>query len=204
MTEPFLIGIGGGTGAGKTTIAKEISERIGDGVKIIPTDNYYQELSHLSFEERKEVNYDHPESFDWELMVEQLEDLRSGETVQMPQYDYTIHNREEERVEFEPADVIIVEGILALHREDLRDMYDLKLYVETDDDIRIIRRIRRDMEERDRDFDFVIDQYLSMSKPMHEQYVRPTKKEADLIIPEGMNHNAVDLLLEKVMSEIDN
>ena len=201
---PYAIGIAGGTGAGKTTVARELTENVGEAVTMIPLDNYYEDLSHLDFEERREVNYDHPDAFEWELLQEQLATLVSGEPVEMPQYDFERHTRKPERVTIEPSAVIVLEGILVLYDEAVTDLLDLKVYVETDADVRILRRIRRDVVERGRDLEGVIDQYLSTVKPMHEQFVEPTKKRADLIIPEGANRTAVSLLQEKVKREIEN
>jgi uridine kinase len=198
MTVPSLVmAIGGGTGAGKTTIARRITEGI-DSVSLVPLDNYYRERSGTPFEERREVNYDHPDAFDWPLVREQVSALCEGRAVEMPQYDFAVHNRTGETVRVEPGEVVIVEGILALHDDGLDEMFDLRLYVETDADVRILRRIRRDVVERGRDLEGVIDQYLSTVKPMHEQFVRPTKADADLIIPEGANETAVDLLRDRI------
>ena len=198
----FVIGIAGGTGAGKTTIAEQITEKVGDEVTRFPLDNYYRDLSHLDYEERKDVNYDHPSAFEWDLVRNHLSTLSAGQPIEMPQYDFTEHTRTDERVQVEPTDVIVVEGILALHDDDVVDMMDLRLYVETDADVRILRRIRRDVLDRDRDLEGVMDQYLSTVKPMHEQFIAPTKRKADVIIPEGANSVAVNLLEEKVQAEI--
>ena len=198
----FVIGIAGGTGAGTTTVAQLIAENVGDSVTRIPLDNYYEELSHLDFEERKRRNYDHPSAFEWELLREQLGQLLEGQAVAMPQYDFSKHNRKPERTRVEPTDVIIVEGIFALYDEEINEMLDLRLYVETDADVRILRRIQRDVIDRGRDLEGVIEQYLSTVKPMHEQFIEPTKKHADLIIPEGANSVAVSLLEEKVRAEV--
>ncbi|MFC6725586.1 uridine kinase, partial [Halobium palmae] len=197
----FVVGIAGGTGAGKTTVARLVTENVGESVTRIPLDNYYEDLSHLDFGEREEVNYDHPSAFEWELLRGQLRELLEGRAVDMPQYDFSIHNRKDERVRVEPTDVIVLEGILALYDEEVNDMLDLRLYVETDADVRILRRIQRDVVQRGRDLEGVIDQYLSTVKPMHEQFVEPTKKHADLIIPEGANSVAVELLEEKIHAE---
>jgi len=201
---PYAIGIAGGTGAGKTTVARELTENVGEAVTMIPLDNYYKDLSHLDFSDRREVNYDHPDAFEWDLLREQLERLLSGRPVEMPQYDFERHLRKSEPVTVEPSAVIVLEGILALYDDAVTDLLDLKVYVETDADVRILRRIRRDVVERGRDLEGVIDQYLSTVKPMHEQFVEPSKKRADLIIPEGANRTAVDLLQEKVRTEIEN
>lgn len=200
-TASFGIGIAGGTGAGKTTVAKRVTARTADAATLIPLDNYYKDLSHLDIEERREVNYDHPDAFEWDLLRSDVSKLLSGESIEMPQYDFTAHNRKDETVRVEPTEVIVVEGILALYDDELTDMLDLKVYVETDADVRILRRIQRDVIERGRDLEGVIDQYLSTVKPMHEQFVEPTKKEADLIIPEGANTEAVELLQQKVHAE---
>ncbi|SHH70615.1 uridine kinase [Halobaculum gomorrense] len=204
MTYPsFVVGIAGGTGAGKTTVSRLITQRVADSVTRIPLDNYYRDLSHLDVEERAEVNYDHPEAFEWDLLCEHLEALLSGNSVEMPQYDFEIHNRKDETVTVEPTDVIVVEGILALYDEEINGMLDLRLYVETDADVRILRRIERDVVDRGRDLEGVIDQYLSTVKPMHEQFIEPSKKHADLIIPEGANRMAINLLEEKLQNEVD-
>ncbi|KTG08594.1 uridine kinase [Haloprofundus marisrubri] len=203
MTIPsFVIGIAGGTGAGKTTVSRLITESVGESVTRIPLDNYYEDLSHLDFEERTEVNYDHPSAFEWELLREQLRLLTEGQSVEMPQYDFEEHNRKDERMTVEPTDVIILEGILSLYDEAVNEMMDLRLYVETDADVRILRRIDRDVVERGRNLEGVMDQYLSTVKPMHEQFIEPSKKHADLIIPEGANSVAVNLLEEKVRAEV--
>ncbi|MDF9744431.1 uridine kinase [Natrinema salsiterrestre] len=201
-TPSFAIGIAGGTGAGKTTVARTVADTVGEAVTRIPLDNYYEDLSHLAFEEREEINYDHPDAFEWELLREQLETLLSGRSIEMPQYDFEVHNRTDERVTVEPSDIIVLEGILALHDEVIRELLDLRVYVMTDADVRILRRIERDVIERGRDLEGVIDQYLETVKPMHERFVAPTKKQADVIIPEGANRMALDLLIEKVQAEL--
>jgi uridine kinase len=202
MTTPsFVIGIAGGTGAGKTTVARLVSRNVGDSVTRIPLDNYYEDLSHLPMAEREGVNYDHPSAFEWELVREQLSSLLDGRAIEMPTYDFEIHNRTDETTRVDPTDVVIVEGIFALYDDVIRDLCDLRLYVETDADVRILRRIERDVIERGRDLEGVIDQYLSTVKPMHEQFVEPTKKHADIIVPEGANSVAVNLLEERVRAE---
>ena len=204
MTIPsFVIAIAGGTGAGKTTVATQITETVDESVTRIPLDNYYQDLAHLDFEERAEVNYDHPSAFEWDLLVDQLDSLLSGQAIERPQYDFEAHLRTDERVAVDPTEVIVVEGILALYDESVTEMTDLRVYVETDADVRILRRIRRDVAQRGRGLEGVIDQYLSTVKPMHEQFVEPTKKHADIIIPEGANRVAVGLLREKVRAEVE-
>jgi len=202
MTIPsFVIGIAGGTGAGKTTVAREVADSVGEAVTRIPIDNYYHDLSHLERDERADVNYDHPDAFEWSLLMEHLDALLMGQPIEMPQYDFTIHNRKDETVQVTPSDVIVVEGIFALYDDAVTDRLDLNVYVETDADVRILRRIRRDVVERERDLEGVIEQYLDTVKPMHEQFVAPTKTEADIIIPEGANQTAVNLLTEKVEVE---
>jgi len=204
MTYPsFVVGIAGGTGAGKTTVSRLITERVADSVTRIPLDNYYRDLSHLDLDEREAVNYDHPEAFEWDLLREHVETLLAGQSVEMPQYDFEVHNRKSETVAVDPTDVIVVEGILALYDERINGMLDLRLYVETDADVRILRRIERDVVDRGRDLEGVIDQYLSTVKPMHEQFIEPTKKDADLIIPEGANSMAINLLEEKLRNEVE-
>ena len=203
MTIPsFVIGIAGGTGAGKTAIARQVTEAVEDTVVRVPLDSYYRDLSHLDMAEREDVNYDHPSAFEWELVREHLERLLEGRPIEMPRYDFTVHNRIDETVRVEPAEVVVVEGIFALYDDSVVDMQDLRLYVQTDADVRILRRIRRDVIERGRDLEGVIDQYLSTVKPMHEQFVAPTRKRADIIVPEGANSVAVNLLSEKIQAEI--
>ena len=204
MTIPsFVIGIAGGTGAGKTTVTRQVTQNRDDDVPRIPPDNYYEDRSELSFEDRADLNYGHPSAFEWDLLATHLESLLEGRPIAMPQYDFETHTRRDERATVEPTDVVVVEGILALYDPDLTEMMDLRLYVETDADVRILRRIRRDVLERGRDLAGVIDQYLSTVKPMHERFIEPTKGDADLIIPEGANSVAVDLIQEKLRAEID-
>ena len=203
MTPPSLVlGIAGGTGAGKTTVARLVGRSVGDAVTRIPLDNYYEDLSHLPFEEREAVNYDHPSAFEWGLVREQLSSLLEGSPIEMPTYDFEVHNRTDETTRIEPTDIVIVEGIFALYDDAVRELCDLRLYVETDADVRILRRIERDVIDRGRDLEGVIDQYLSTVKPMHEQFVEPTKKHADLIVPEGANSVAVNLLEERIRAEV--
>ncbi|ELY68083.1 uridine kinase [Natrinema versiforme] len=198
----FAIGIAGGTGAGKTTVARTVAETVGEAVTRIPLDNYYEDLSYLAFEEREQINYDHPDAFEWDLLREQLDALLTGQSIEMPQYDFELHNRTDDRVTVEPSEIIVLEGILSLYDEEIREMLDLRVYVMTDADVRILRRIERDVIERGRDLEGVMDQYLGTVKPMHEQFVAPTKKQADVIIPEGANRMALDLLIEKVQAEL--
>ncbi len=198
----FVIAIAGGTGAGKTTVARLITENVGESVTRIPLDNYYEDLSHLDLAERESVNYDHPSAFEWELLRERLRTLSEGQPIEMPEYDFEQHNRNAEPVTVTPTEVVVLEGILSLYDEAINEILDLRLYVETDADVRILRRIRRDVIERGRELEDVMDQYLSTVKPMHEQFIEPTKKHADLLIPEGANSVAVNLLEEKVKAEV--
>ena len=202
-SEPFVVGIAGGTGAGKTTVAELIADSVEGSVVRLAMDDYYEDLSHLEFEERAAVNYDHPDAFEWSLLRDQLAALCAGETVETPVYDFEIHNRRAETRTVEPAPVIVVEGIFALYDDAITDRMDLRVYVETDPDVRIIRRIERDVVDRGRDIEEVLDRYRSTVKPMHEQFVEPTKKAADLIIPEGANSVAINLLGEKLRAEVD-
>ncbi|NGM68164.1 uridine kinase [Natronolimnobius sp. AArcel1] len=197
----FVIGIAGGTGAGKTTVARTVANHVGEAVTRIPLDNYYEDLSHLEPADRAQVNYDHPDAFEWDLLCEHLEALLAGEPIEMPQYDFEIHNRADECVTVAPSEVIVLEGIFALYDETILEMLDLCVYVMTDADVRILRRIERDVVERGRDLEGVIEQYLETVKPMHERFVDPTKKNADVIIPEGANQVAVELLIEKIEAE---
>lgn len=186
MKRPILIGITGGTGSGKTTIANEIFSKFDKScITMIEQDSYYKDQSHLSKEERTKTNYDHPDAFDTDLLVSHLKKLISGETVEKPIYDFAAHNRKKETVMLEPREIIIVEGILILDSKEIRDLLDIKIYVDTDADVRIIRRLVRDLNERGRTVDSVIDQYLNVVRPMHMQFIEPTKRYADIIIPEG-------------------
>lgn len=197
---PIIIGVTGGSGSGKTTVSKAIYNQLhGQAIQIITQDTYYNDQSSMTMAERKAVNYDHPLAFDTDLLIKQLSDLRHNKAIEMPVYDYKAYTRAKETVHVEPQDVIILEGILILDDERLRDLMDIKVYVDTDDDIRIIRRIKRDMAERGRSLDSVINQYLATVKPMYHQFVEPTKRYADIIVPEGgENHVAIDLLTTKV------
>lgn len=206
MRKPIIIGVTGGTGSGKTTVTRKIIEEFGDvSLAYIPQDAYYKDQSHLTMDERVLTNYDHPFAFDNDLLSEHIRQLLNGQAVQMPVYDFTQHNRAEETIRVEPKEVIIIEGILIFSDKELRDLMDIKVFVDTDDDIRIIRRIKRDMAERGRSLDSIIDMYTSIVKPMHEQFIEPTKKFADIIIPEGGSNNvAIDLMTTKIRSIIPN
>lgn len=203
---PIIIGVTGGSGSGKTSVSRAILNHFPEhSIMMLEHDSYYKDQSHLEFEERLKTNYDHPFAFDTDLLIEHLEVLLNYETIEKPVYDYVHHTRSEETVIQEPRDVIILEGILILEDERLRNMMDIKVYVDTDDDIRIIRRIKRDMEERGRTLDSVIDQYLTVVKPMYHQFIEPTKRYADVVVPEGgENHVAIDLINTKVSSILAN
>lgn len=197
--EILFIGIAGGTGSGKTTLAERICKVFGEDAAILAHDNYYLEQSDKSYEERCKQNYDHPDAFETELLCHHLDLLASGEAIDMPIYDYTVHNRARETVRICPKRVIVLEGILIFSDKRLRDRLDLKIFVDTDADERILRRIKRDTEERARSLSSVIDQYLSTVKPMHEAFVEPNKKHADIIVPCG-GENPV--ALEMIFSHI--
>ena len=205
MTESMIIGIAGGTGSGKTTITKKIVERFGGKVTVLYHDNYYKERHDLSYEERCKINYDHPDAFDTDLFIADLDKLKAGKSVLAPVYDFTQYDRSDRTNEIPSAPVIIVEGILILADRRLTDRMDIKLYVDTDADVRILRRLARDVKERGRSIDSVIDQYLNTVKPMHEQYVEPSKKMADIIVLEGgRNAVALDLIMNKIAVYLDN
>ncbi|WP_420850248.1 uridine kinase [Orenia marismortui] len=205
MNKPVLIGITGGTGSGKTTVAKTIMEELDyNNIVMIQQDSYYKDQSHLEFAERIKTNYDHPFAFDTELLIEHLNELLAGNSIAKPVYDFTKHTRKDETVIIESCDVIILEGILVLEDEQLRDMLDIKIYVDTDNDVRFIRRLLRDTEERERTMGSVVKQYLEVVRPMHQQFIEPTKKYADIIVPEGgYNKVAIDILVTKVKSILE-
>jgi len=200
---PFLIGIGGGTGAGKTTIATEIAESVDSEITLLSLDSYYDDQSDVPLEERKETNYDHPDAIDWDRLVADLRTIVRGETVSIPQYDFERHSRKSTERTVDPEPIVVLEGIFALYHERVLDLLDLAVYVQTDPDVRVLRRLQRDLADRGRTVDGVIDQYLSTVKPMHERFVEPTKRDADVIIPEGSNPAAIDLLREKARTEIE-
>ncbi|KAF0426620.1 uridine kinase [Pediococcus acidilactici] len=197
---PIIIGVTGGSGSGKTTVSKKILEQLdGHSISIIQQDSYYKDQAGMTMEERRAVNYDHPLAFDSDLLYKHLKMLKQRQAIDVPVYDYTISTRSSEVIHQEPTDVIILEGILILSDERIRDMLDIKVYVDTDDDIRIIRRIERDTQERGRSLESIITQYLTGVKPMYHQFIEPTKRYADLIVPEGgQNSVAIDLLVTKV------
>ena len=204
MDDIMVIGIAGGTGSGKTTITKKLMQRFGGDVSVIYHDNYYKAHHNMSYEERSRLNYDHPDSFDTDLLIQAVKDLKAGRSVTCPVYDYTIHDRSDKVIVVKPAKVIIVEGILIFQSRELCQQMDIKIYVDTDADVRILRRIVRDVRDRGRSLDSVVNQYLSTVKPMHEQFVEPSKRNADIIIPEG-GHNqvAMEMVMERVRAHIE-
>jgi uridine kinase len=196
----LIIGICGGTGSGKTTVSEKILEALRDRVIYLQHDYYYRDLTHLSVDDRRKVNYDHPDSLETGLLTEHLKSLKAGRGIERPDYDFTVHNRRPQTVRVEPKPVIVVEGILIFESAELRSLMDLKVFVDTDADMRFIRRLRRDIVERGRTPHSVMDQYLSTVRPMHLQFVEPSKRFADIIIPEGYNPVSVDLVVKAVWS----
>jgi uridine kinase len=200
--EPLVIGIAGGSGSGKTTIASAVVEGLHDRVVVIPHDAYYRHRPELALADRTRVNYDHPDSLETELLVRHLQALRAGETIARPVYDFARHLRSEETVAVVPARVIVVEGILVLAEPGLRETLDLKVFVDTDADLRLARRLQRDIAERGRTLESVIDQYFATVRPMHLEFVEPSRRRSDLIIPEGFNPAAVATVVELVKSRL--
>lgn len=194
----IIIGIAGGTGSGKSTFTNRVKEAFGDRVSVVYYDNYYKAHDDMPLEERALINYDHPDSFETDLLVEHLEMLRNGLPVECPVYDYTVHNRTKETITILPADVILVEGILVLHDERLKKLMDIKIYVDADADERILRRVVRDVKERGRDVEGIAKQYLTTVKPMHYLFVEPTKYNADIVINSGLNNVAFDVIKVKI------
>lgn len=203
--KPVVIGVAGGSGSGKTSVTKSIYDSFkGHSILMLEQDFYYKDQSHLPFEERLKTNYDHPLAFDNDLLIEHIHKLLNHEAIEKPVYDYAVHTRSDQVIYVEPQDVIILEGILVLEDERLRDLMDIKLFVDTDADLRIIRRLLRDIKERGRSIDSVIDQYISVVRPMHNQFIEPTKRYADVIIPEGgHNHVAIDLMVTKIQTILE-
>lgn len=200
-----IIGIAGGTGSGKTTVVRKIAEALPPHhVVVVPLDSYYNDTSYMTEEERHAINFDHPDAFDWKLLIKQVNELRNGQAVEQPTYSYIKCNRLKETLHVEPKPVIIIEGIMTLLNKKLRDMMDLKIFVDTDSDERLIRNIQRDVLERGRTVDMVISRYLEVLKPMHEQFIEPTKKYADLIIPQGgENHKGINILCKYIESLVN-
>ncbi len=205
VQKPIVIGVAGGSGSGKTTVAKEIYRQFADqSILIIEQDSYYRDQSDKTMDERLKTNYDHPLAFDNDLLIRQINELLEYKSIEKPVYDYTAHTRSDKIIPVEPKDVIILEGILILEDERLRDLMDIKLFVDTDADVRIIRRMVRDTRDRGRTLESVIDQYTSIVRPMHNQFIEPTKRYADIIIPEGgQNRVAIDLMVTKIQTILE-
>lgn len=197
---PYLIGVAGGSNSGKTTIASRLAELVGtDHLSLIKLDSYYVERTHEPIEQRAAANYDHPDAFDWDLLNDHLAALAAGASVQVPVYDYTIHDRSDRCETVHPGRVVVVEGILVLWEPRLRERFDLKIFVDTPADLRIIRRLRRDVAERGRTTENILDQYLTTVRPSHERFIEPSKRYADVIVPEGgLNRPAIEVLLARV------
>ena len=204
MGNVMVIGIAGGTGSGKTTITRKLVQRFGSDVSVIYHDNYYKAHHDMSYEQRSKLNYDHPDAVDTYMLIDALRELKKGHSVVCPEYDYTIHDRSDRTVTIQPAKVVIVEGILIFQNRELCRQMDVKIFVDTDADVRILRRITRDVRDRGRSLESVVNQYLTTVKPMHEMFVEPSKRNADIIIPEG-GHNSValDMIIERVRSHIE-
>ena len=204
MKDVLIIGIAGGTGSGKTTLAKNIAEHFGDKISMLRHDDYYKAHDGMSLDELAALNYDHPDAFDWELLFEHLDALKRGEAIECPIYDYAIHNRSNETRRVEATPVILLEGILIFDSERVCDMLDLKIFVDTDADVRILRRIMRDVKKRGRTLDSIVTQYLTTVKPMHEAFVEPSKKRADIIIPEGgKNPIAYGMIIDRITKHLN-
>ena len=201
----LIIGIAGGTGSGKTTVVKKIIESLPPGeVVLLPQDSYYKDNSHVPVEKRQYINFDHPDAFDTDMMIEHLRMLKNGQAIDCPTYDYTVHNRSSEVLHVEARKVIVVEGILIFASRALCDEMDIRIFVDADADVRLCRRIRRDVKKRGRTIDSVIEQYMSTVKPMHEQFVEPSKRSANLIVPEGgKNLIALEMIINRIQRHID-
>ena len=205
MNDILVIGIAGGTGSGKTTLMDNLMKRFGSDVTVLSHDNYYRRRDDMTLEERSKVNYDEPAALETDLMVRHLEKLRQGEAIECPVYDFAQHNRSNKTITIQPKRVIIVEGILIFEDQALRDLMDIRIFVDTDADVRLGRRILRDVEERGRTLQSVLEQYETTVKPMHEKYVEPSKKFANLVVPEGgQNYVALDMILSRIQRHLDN
>ena len=203
--KPFVIGVAGGSGSGKSTVTREVLASIGSEMAaVVMQDDYYLDQTHLSPDDRRKTNYDHPDAFDWPLMMQHVQALRRGEAIEMPEYDFALHNRSSKTITVKPAPVIVIEGLFALYDADLRKMMSLKIFVDTAPDVRFIRRLQRDIAERGRNTESVVQQYLDTVRPMHKQFIEPTKRNADVILPHGANGPAVDIITTKVKSLIQN
>ena len=205
MKDILVIGIAGGTGSGKTTLMDNLVKRFGDDVTVLSHDNYYHRRDDMTLEERSKVNYDEPAALETDLMVRHLDLLRQGQAIECPVYDFSQHNRSNKTTTIEPKRVIIVEGILIFEDDALRDLMDIRIFVDTDADVRLGRRILRDVEERGRTLQSVLEQYETTVKPMHEKYVEPSKKFADIVVPEGgQNYVALDMILTRIARHLEN
>ena len=204
VNRPFVIGVAGGTCSGKTTVAERLVDLVGtDRLALIRQDAYYIDRTHQAFDDRARANYDHPDAFDWDLMNQQLAALLAGQTIPLPGYDYADHNRSKDVVMVAPAPIVVFEGILALYDASLRDLFDLSVFVDTDSDVRLIRRLQRDVRDRGRTPDSIMNQYMTTVRPSHIQFIEPSKRYADVIIPEGgHNDRALDVLLARISSAI--
>lgn len=196
--QSIVIGVAGGTGSGKSTFTNRLKEEFADSITVIYHDNYYRSRDGISMENRKKINYDHPDSLETDLLIQHLKQLKAGKSVECPTYDYSVHNRSDVKIKINPSKIIIVEGILVLQNDELRDLCDIKIYVDADADERILRRAIRDVKERGRDLEGIMEQYLTTVKPMHYQYVEPTKALADMVINSGMNEVAFDIVKTKI------
>lgn len=205
MQDYIFVGVAGGTGSGKTTVSNNILQAFNEGeVAIIEQDSYYKNHSHLTYEERSKLNFDHPDSIDFELLISHLIDLKNGNTIEKPIYDFKVHARKSETEQVKPCRIIVVEGILIFAIKELRDIFDIKIFVDTDDDERLLRRIERDIEERGRTFESVKTQYLSTVKPMYLKYVEPSKRHSDIIIPRGGNNSvAINMIVAKLKALVN-
>ena len=200
----IFIGIAGGTGSGKTTLTEHLAARFGSDISVVHHDNYYKRHDDMTYEERSQLNYDEPAAFDTSLIVYHVEELRRGHTIECPVYDFTIHNRSEQTIHIVPKKVIIVEGILIFENEELRNLMDIRIFVDTDADIRLCRRIKRDVNKRGRTLESVLKQYQDTVKPMHERYVEPSKKYANIVVPEGgKNLVALDMIIGRIQRHLE-
>ena len=198
-----IIGITGGTGSGKSTFTNRIKKQFGDDVTVIYHDNYYRRRDDIPFEERKKINYDHPDALETDMLIEHIKQLKAGKSVVCPVYDFSVHNRSDKTIVIKPSKVILVEGILVLQNPELCNLLDIKIFVEADADERILRRVLRDVEERGRDLRGIIDQYLTTVKPMHYRFVEPSKAKADIVINSGLNDVAYDIVSTKIQAYLD-
>ena len=200
----LVIGIAGGTGSGKTTLTNRLKERFGKDISVMSHDNYYRSQDDISFEERVKTNYDHPDSFETDLLIEHLQQLKNGHSIECPIYSFSEHTRTKDTRKIDPTKVIIVEGILIFQNPELLNMLDIRIFVDTDPDVRILRRILRDVKERGRSLDSVVTQYLATVKPMHEQFVEPSKRNADIIVLEGgYNLVALDMIIQRIQGHVE-